>query len=246
MASAVFATIKLQIRSQTANPAAFQLKTCLQQLVALDRKDPAKLTAKELEQRDAIEIYIAEHLREPAEETASYARAFPAAASVQKEYRVAQRALSRHTERTPEQIKNADAVVASVLASASRGLMQLNPPVVMWGLVAMIAAAAAGIVAVFGLIGALVTRSGLRCARWARLVTSDGRDATRPCAAAHLWFVALALSFLFLVGPPIKGTTLGVALLYTLPILCLAGAVWAWRHPTRSSGSHRRNLIVPR
>jgi hypothetical protein len=96
LAFAVFAVITLQIRSQTADPDAFKLKSCLQQLVALDKKGAAKLTAKDLAQREAIEIYIAEYLREPAEDTAAYAKAFPAAGSVQKEYQMAQRALSSH------------------------------------------------------------------------------------------------------------------------------------------------------
>jgi hypothetical protein len=236
---AVFATIALQIRSQTANPDAFKLKACLQQLVALEKKAGARLTATDLAQREAIEIYIAEHLRGPAEETAGYARAFPAAASVQQEYRLAQRALSSHPVRSPEQITNADAVVAKVLADTSRGLQQLSPPVVMWGLLAMIASAGAGLVAVLGLIGALVTRSGFTLrAMGATLVTADGRDATRIRALlrAIVTWSPLALAYLAIrVGPPVRGTTAGWALLYTFPLAILAGgAVWAWLHPSRA------------
>ena len=238
MSLAVFATIELQIRSQTADPDAFKLKACLQQLVSLDRKDPAKLTAKELEQRDAIEIYIADHLRGQAEETASYALAFPASAGAQRESTMAQQAIARHPSRSPEQIKNADAVVAGVLASTSRGLLQLSPPLVMWGLVALIAAAAAGFVAVLALIGAVFVRGGFTLrALGATLVTSDGRDVTRT-RAVRRWIVTwspLALSFLlFKWGPAIKGQTVGWDLLYTLPIaMLIAGAVWAWLHPSR-------------
>jgi hypothetical protein len=237
-AFAVFAVITLQIRSQTADPDAFKLKSCLQQLVALDKKGAAKLTEKDLAQREAVEIYIAEHLRGPAEGFAAYAKAFPAAASVQKEYRMAQRALSSHPVRSPEQIKNADAVVAKLLADTSKGLSQLSPPLVMLGLMALIASAGAGLVAVLGLIGALVTRSSFTLrALGATLVTSDGRDATRIHAVRRtiITWSPLALSWLlFKLGPPIKGTTAGWALLYTIPVAILvAGAVWAWRHPSR-------------
>jgi hypothetical protein len=237
-AFAVFAVITFQIRSQTVDPEAFKLKSCLQQLVALDKKGPAKLTEKDLAQREAIEIYIAERLRGPAEETAAYARAFPAAASVQKQYQVAQHALSSHPVRSPEQIKNADAVVEKLLADTSKGLSQLSPPRVMWAIMALIAAAGAGLVAVLGLIGALVTRSSFSLrALGATLVTSDGRDATRIRAVRRtiVTWSPLALSWLlFKLGPPMRGTTAGWALLYTIPVAILvAGAVWAWRHPSR-------------
>jgi hypothetical protein len=237
-AFAVAATITLQIRSQTADPAAFTLKACLQQLVGFEKKGAAKLTAENLADREAIEIYIAEYLREPAEETARYARAFPAAGSIQLEHQMAERALSSHPVRSPAQIKNAEAVVAKVLAGTSKGLLKLSPPVVMWALTAMMASAAAGLVAFMGLLGALVTRSGFTLrAMGAMLVTSDGRDATRLHALRRtiITWSPLALSWLlFETGPPIKGTTIGWALLYTLPLAILVGgAVWAWLHPSR-------------
>ena len=239
-AVAVSATITLQIRSQTANPDAFKLKACLQRLVALEKKGAATLTPKDLAEREAIEIYIAEYLRGPAEDTAGYARAFPASASVQREYEMARRALSSHPVRSPERIRNAEAVVAEVVAGTSKGLLQLSPPVVMWRLAAMIASAGAGVVAFFGLIGALVTRSSFTLrALGATLVTSDGREATRLHALRRtlITWSPLALSWLlFKTGPSLKNATggLGIALLCTLPLAILVGgAVWAWRHPSR-------------
>jgi hypothetical protein len=108
----------------------------------------------------------------------------------------------------------------------------------MWGLTAMMASAGAGVVAFLGLVGALVTRSSFTLrAMGATLVTSDGRDATRLHALRRtiVTWSPLALSWLFFkLGPPIKGTTLGMALLYTLPLaLLVGGAVWAWLHPSR-------------
>jgi eukaryotic-like serine/threonine-protein kinase len=236
IAIAVLATIKLQIRSRTANPEAFTLKSCVQQLVTLDRK--GKLTAKEQEQRDLIEIYIAERLHDPAEESASYARAFPAVSSLQRESLMAQQALVNHPQRSPEQIKKADEVVGRLLASTSSGLNALNPPLVLWALMAFVASGAAGLVAALAFIGALVTRSGFTLRAFgAALVTADGCPATRFHAVRRMivTWSPLALAWLiFTFSAPIKATTVSLALLYTLPLAILAaGAFWAWRHPSR-------------
>ena len=102
-AVAVLGVVKLQLRSRTTDPDAYKLKSCVQQLVTLDRK--GKLTAKEQEHRDLIEIYIAEHLHDRAVASVSYARALPAMTSLQRESLMAQRALVNHPRRSPEQIR---------------------------------------------------------------------------------------------------------------------------------------------
>ena len=89
-----------------------------------------------------------------------------------------------------------------------------------------------------GLIGALVTRSSFTMrAMGAALVTSDGRDATRLHALRRTivtWSPLLLSWLLFKLGPAIKGSTAGWAFLYTIPLVILvAGAVWAWLHPSR-------------
>src|SRR5439155_20404372 len=72
----VIGAIKLLQRSQTADPQAYALKACTGQLAAFEKLGP-KMTAKEQEQREAIEVYIAEHLQEKVEESAVVARTFP-------------------------------------------------------------------------------------------------------------------------------------------------------------------------
>jgi hypothetical protein len=238
MTVAVFSAIKLQVRSQTADPDAYKLNVCLKQLVSLDKKDPAALTANEREQRDAIEIYIADHLREAAQDKAGYAKAFPAVASVQRDYRMAERALASHPQRSPDQVRQADEVVARLLASNSQGLTAMNKPLILWGVIALIAGGSAAVVAVLGLIGALATRGGLTLRAFgAALVTADGRDASRLRAllrAVVAWSPLALWGLLVKFGPRIQDTTVGIALLFTLAIaLLVAGAMWAWIHPSR-------------
>jgi hypothetical protein len=252
MAVAVFSGMTLMARSQTADPASFQLRVCLGQLVNLDRKDPAKLTPKDLEQRDALEIYIAEHLRAAAEEKAGYARAFPAFTSAQRDYRVSARALANHPQRSPEQVRKADALVAKLIASNSQSMSQMTRPVVLWGVVASIAAGSSAVVAILGLIGALLLRGGFTMRAFgAALVGSDGRDASRLRVlwrAVVAWSPLVLLYPIFKFTPKIPDTTVALALLYsTVPALLLAGAVWAWTHPSRGIQDRIAGTwIVPR
>ena len=253
MATAVFTVIKMQLRTRTADPAAFALTVCLKELVSIDRKEPASLTDSDRARRDAIEVYIAEHLREQAEDTAGYARAFPGAASIQREYRVAERALANHPRRTPEQVRHADEVVAGLIAGQLRGLQEMNRPLTMWGAVAFIAGAAACLVALAGLVGAFAARGGLTLrVLGAALVKSDGRDASRFRAvlrAAIAWSPLVLWLVLMRFGPAsIQNMTAPVALLYTLVLVVLAaGALWAWRHPARGIQDRLAGTwIVPR
>ena len=110
MAVAVFTVIELRTRARTGNPQSYALSASVQQLVAFDRKGEANLTPKEKEQRDAIEIYIAEHLREAAEEQAAYARAFPNINNAARDFKLAEQAITRHPQRTPAEIERADEV----------------------------------------------------------------------------------------------------------------------------------------
>ena len=252
MVMAVFVTIKLQVRSQTSDPAAFQLKACLQRLVALQRDGEASLTAAQREERDLIEVYVAEHLRDAAEETGAYARAFPAVTSLQKEYAVAARALENHPQRSPDQVKKAEAVVARLLVSQSSGLAAMNRPVVMWGVLGLVAGGAAAFIALLGLIGALAMRGGFTLRGFgAALVLADGRDVSRLRALLRavvawspvaLWYAALRLA------PSAQQMTVAAALLFTAVIaILLGGAVWAWRHPSRGIQDRIAGTwIVPR
>ena len=252
MVVAVFSALRWQLRVQIADPAAYALDACLKRLVALDKKRPANLNAKERQQRDDIEIYIAEHLREGAADSASYAAAFPGAASFQYQYKMAARALQNHPVRSPGQVKQADETVARLLAETTAAVTQLIRPMVLWGVLAMIAAGSAAFVAALGLIGALVVRSGFMLRAFgAALVRADGRDASRLRALARAlvaWSPVLLFPLLIRFGPPLNRITAGFAFFYTLvPVMLLAGAVWAWRHPSRGIQDRIAGTwIVPR
>jgi len=252
MVVAVFSVLKMQLRARTADPAAYALQACLNQISGLDKKGDAGLTPAQREQRELLEIYIAEYLRAPAEEKAAYAKAFPAVSSLQKEYRIAERALARHAQRSPEQLKKAEALVATVIANNTRGLEQMNRPVVLWGVLGVIAGGALLFVAVLGLIGALAARGGFTLRAFgARLVTADGRDASRLRAlvrAAVAWSPLVLWIVTVKFAPAVQQTTAATAWLYTLVVaLVLGGAAWAWRHPSRGIQDRIAGTwIVPR
>jgi eukaryotic-like serine/threonine-protein kinase len=252
MVVSVFSALRWQLRVRTADPAAYTLDACLKQLVALDKKGPSRLTDKQREQRDDIEIYIAEHLREGAADSASYAAAFPGAASFQHQYKMAARALQNHPVRSPEQVKKADQTVAQLIAGTTAQVERLNRPVVLWGVLAMIAAGSAAFVGVLGLIGALAGSGGFSLRAFGgALVRADGRDASRLRALARAlaaWSPVLLFVVLIKVGPDLDKITPGFAALYTLvPVMLLAGAVWAWRHPSRGIQDRIAGTwIVPR
>jgi eukaryotic-like serine/threonine-protein kinase len=114
----------------------------------------------------------------------------------------------------------------------------MNKPLILWGVIALIAGGSAAVVAVLGLIGALATRGGFTLRAFgAALVTADGRDASRLRAllrAVVAWSPLALWVLLVKFGPRIQDTTVGIALLFTLAIaLLVAGAVWAWIHPSR-------------
>jgi hypothetical protein len=255
MAFAVFAAVKFQVRSQTANPNGYALKVCLGQLVGFERVEkekPGSLTPRQLQVREHIEIYIAARLRTAAEDSAEYARAFPATAELQRENAMAQRVLANARPRSPEEIRAADTTVAKVIADHSVNLNKFNRPAVLWSAIGIVVGGAAAFVALLGLIGALVARGGfLLRVLGAAVVTADGREVSRLRAllrALVAWSpVAIGL-VLLKVNPPVQQSTIGTALLYAIvPALLIAGAVYAWLHPSRGIQDRIAGTwIVPR
>jgi hypothetical protein len=252
MAIAVFAAIKFQVRSQTANPSAYALKVCLGQLIGLERRDPATLTARQLEMREHIEIYVAERLRATAEDSAEYARAFPATAELQRENLMAQRVLAKARPRSPEEILAAEKTVAKLLVDQTANLNRFNQPAVLGSAIGLVVGGALAMVAVLGLIGALVARGGFGLrSLGAALVTADGHDVSRLRAvlrAVIAWSPVAIWILLLRLTPAIEKSTLVTALLYALvPGILIAGAIYAWRHPSRGLQDRIAGTwIVPR
>jgi uncharacterized RDD family membrane protein YckC len=252
MAFAVFAAVKFQVRSQTANPSAFALKTCLGQLTGLERRDPATLTPSQLQMREHIEIYIAERLRPAAEDSAEYARAFPATAQLQHENSMAQRVLANARPRSPEEIREAEKTVAKLLVDQSANLNKFNQPAVLWSAIGVVVGGATALVAVLGLIGAFVARGGFALRTLgAAVVTADGQDVSRLRAllrAVVAWSPVVIWLVLLKLGPPVEQSSIATALLYALvPAILIAGATYAWLHPSRGIQDRIAGTwIVPR
>ena len=252
IAIAVFAAVKFQVRSRTANPDAYALKICLGQLVGLDRRDPATLTPRQRQVREHIEIYIAERLRTVAEGSAEYARAFPATAELQRENSMAQRVLANARPRSPEEVREAEATVAKIVADHTAGLNKFNRPAVLWSAIGIVAGGGAAFVALLGLIGALAARGGFTLRTLgAAVVTADGEGVGRVRAllrALVAWSPVAIWLVLLKVTPPVQESTIATALLYTfVPVLLTAGAIYAWLHPSRGIQDRITGTwIVPR
>jgi serine/threonine protein kinase len=252
MPIAVVAALRIQQQSQTKNPGAFAYNACVTQLAAYEKKGDARLTAAERKKRELVEVYIAEHLRDEADEAAAVARSFPIVTRARGSDSLAQQAIARHPVRTPAQIKEADAAVADVLSANARGLERLRSWVTVWGLVVYITIWSFVVVACIGLVGALVTGSGFALrAAGAAIVNGRGEPASRLRAlwrAIVTWSPAAVGLALLQIGPKVQDMTVAVAAAQTLPLLLLAaGAAMAIRNPPRGWQDRLAGTwIVPR
>jgi len=248
---ATVGALQLLRRSQTADPAAYALKTCAGQLVSFDKLG-SRMTVKQREDYRLIEIYIAEHLKDAAEESAAVARAFPVMNRVRGEHEVTARAIARHPTRSPEDVKKADEIVAALLKNQSSGLVALGTPMALWSLAVTMVGFAAGFVGVFAIVGSLVTRGGFTFRPFgAALVKNDGSLAGRPRAflrALVTWSPIAVLCFLIVKGPNPAGADMQLTLLNTAILLMfIGGAVWALLHPSRGiQDRYAGTWIVPR
>jgi len=252
MVASVFTVLRMQLRARNADPQEFALKACLGRLGSIDRKKEADLTAQDREQRELLEVYIAARLRGPAEETASYARAFPAVANVQKDYRLAERALRNHPQPSEALVKRAEPVVERVIAANTASLEALNRPRSMAGVLGLIAGGSIAFVAMLGFIGAVFTGSGFTLRGFgAMLVTRKGVPISRWRAVVRaaitwsplvLWFVIMS------AGTRAEATTVTVAVAYAIFVaIFVAGGIYAWRHPARGIQDRLAGTwIVPR
>jgi hypothetical protein len=251
MPFSVLVAVRVQMQLQTANPQAFQLRACLQRLTALERS--SELSAADIEQRDAIEIYIAERLRHVVEDSDAGSTATLSGIDSQNSRRaLAQRAIARHPVRSPEQIDKADEVVAAMLLRESRGLAGLRRVTAQSAMAFFMWTISAAAVAVLAVIGAAVVPGGWTFRAFgAALVTEDGSLASRGRAvwrALLTWSPVAASLLLLRLGPRVQDATIGTALLQTTGVaVLLAGAAWALVHPSRGIQDRlARTWIVPR
>ena len=209
MAIAVFAAIKFQVSQQTANPNAYALKVCSGSSLVLTSGIPATLTPRQRQVREHIEIYIAERLRTAAEDSAEYARAFPATAELQRENSMARRVLANARPRSSEEVRAAEATVAKVISDHTANLNRFNRPAVLWSAIGIVTGGGIAFVALLGLIGAFVTRGGFTIRTFgAAVVTAKARRSLLRALAAPSQ-VAPGVAGSMKVGPSAEQSTIG-------------------------------------
>ena len=247
----VIGAILLLQRSQTGDPEAFALKACTGKLASFEKLG-AKMTVKQQQDREAIEVYIAEHLSDAVVESAAVARAFPAVNRARGEHALAERAIANHPQRSPAQVKKADEVVAKLIADQSKGLTVLQTPLALLAIAVAAAAFASAFVGVVALLGSLTARGGFTFRPFGTaLVREDGSPAGRIRAflrALMSWCPAAVLCTLVVLGPGPNSPDLTLTLLNTAILLLFIGcAAWAILHPSRGiQDRFAGTWIVPR
>jgi serine/threonine protein kinase len=243
--------VHLLRRSQTADPEAYALKTCAGHLVGLDRLG-LRMTVKQREDHRLVEIYIAEHLQEAAEESAAVARSFPVMNRIQGEHEVTQRAIARHPARSRADVEKADKVVADLLKREATGLAGFGTPLAQLTLAVFMITFGTAFVGALALVGSLVARGGFLFRPFgAALVRRDGSLAGRPRAflrALITWSPIALVCFLILKGPSPQHADLALTALNTGILLLFVGcAVWALLHPSRGlQDRYAGTWMVPR
>ena len=106
---------------------------------------------------------------------------FPAVNRVRGEHALAARAIANHPQRSPEQVKKADEVVAKLLVANHRRVSNgAQTPMASGAMIVVIAAFSAAFVGVLALIGSLVARGGFTFRPFGvALVTKNGGQASR-------------------------------------------------------------------
>jgi hypothetical protein len=244
--------IFLMQRSQTTDPKAYELQALVGQLSGIEKREP-NLTDTQREQRELIEIYLAEHLRDEVEDAGLVARRFPMANRAKgDEAALAARAVAKHPTRTPDQVKRADAAVAKILAQQTSRLSQFVTPRALINLTLIMAAFGSAFVGVLAAIGSLAARGGFTFRPFgAALVRKDGKNASRLRALIRVlaaWSPVPVVCYLVAKGSNPVDVSTGRALLEAAIFLVfIAGAVWAILHPTRGIQDRIAGTwIVPR
>jgi len=252
MPIAVLFAVRLISAQQTSDPRAFQFTACVNQLAAYEKIGDAKLTPEQKQQRELIEVFVAEYLEAQTKEAAAVARTFPIVARSTNDYHFAERAIARHPVRAPAEVKKAEGAVADLTASNSKGLTKLQSPLGRWALANFMIIWSAAVVACVALVGALVTRSGftLRGAG-AALVTNRGEPASRVRAlvrAVVTWLPVVPALILLRAGPKVQSAALWNTIAQTVVLALFAAcAIWALKNPARGLQDRLAGTwIVPR
>ena len=229
----------------------FTLDACLNDLDYAERKLRKGPDAKISQRQQDVEIYMAEHLSATINDPVTWTSKVPDVGNKGGRER-ARRAIEAHPVRTPEEVRRADAYVASLLDEQGKGLERLTNP----GLLTAIAIAVLGgtliFVAFCAVVGALVTGSGFSFRMFgAALVNRRGQRASRLRAlwrAAVTWAPVAAMAVAFKAGPEVTEMSGAWFIPHVALLLVFAGgAAWAFGHPARGIQDRLAGTwIVPR
>lgn len=244
-------SIILVSNTRLADRTLFGLEALLEELEDAEESLADKPDAAVQQRRDDIEIYMAEHMAAMIERPATWENQNIKIGARGGRDR-ARRALERHRERTPDEVRRAEATVAPILSSQAEGLSRLANARALAGIVVATFGGTFIAVAVFAAIGALATGTGFTFRPFGvALVNRKGQKISRLRGlwrVAATWSPMVALFFAFRHGPDItKGPYLFLVLDLALVAVLAAGAVWAILRPARGIQDRVAGTwIVPR
>jgi len=229
----------------------FKLEALLDDLEKTEKSLAKKPDAAVQQKHDDIEIYLAEHMAAVIRNPATWESTTPKVGARGGRER-ARAALEDHAARTPEEVRRAEATVAPILESQSKGLEKLANARVLTGIVIATLGGTFIVVAFLAGVGALVTGSGFTFRPFgAALVNRRGKRISRVRAlwrAAVAWSPMIVLAVVMKNGPDVTdASNLMVALDLALVAIVVAGAIWAAQHPARGLQDRLAGTwIVPR
>ena len=217
------------------DPALGDFVESLQQLERLNREPEA---ARQPGGKRALELYVAARHRARVEDQATWSRGSLLLRVSPQLKEIAERAVAAHPHATAEDIRAAEASVQPTLDEARREMEGMQSPLGIMAMLVLIATGAFVVVAVLGLLSALIFRGGLQFRFFGiAVVTLRGSEASRLRALgrAALAWSPVSVGILGLVLSPdraLSDLSWMIASASSLALL-LIGAIYAARHPDR-------------
>ena len=244
-------TIGVASAAKPGDSSLFRLDALLDDLEDTE-KSLAKRPDPEVQQRlDDIEVYLAEHMAPVIANPRTWESTTPRVGERGSRER-ARAAIERRRVRSAAEVRRAEARVAPILEDRTRSLAKLANTDALTGISLATLGGTFIAVALFAFIGALVTGSGFTFRpSGAALVNRRGQPISRIralCRAAVAWSPIVAVAFAFKLGPGImKAGAAVLALHAALNAVLIAGAIYAWLHPSRGIQDRIAGTwIVPR
>jgi hypothetical protein len=224
-----FSAMTAIARLDTADPKLMDLLFCLERVS--DKDTPP-------EQRGALEIYVATHLRATVEDPSTWTRPFPALGRSPGLPARARRILDEHADVAPQALAKAEPIATAFLDGERKRLADIRAPQALGTAVRLSAIVALCATAILALIMAVLLRGGFTFRTFGTAVTTaSGADVSRIRAGARA-LVAWSPALLLVVLPRVwhglaTNTGGGVALPVGTVLVMIAGGAFAILRPER-------------